>query len=146
MTRFAATVFMTGVLFFAVACTKGAPPADQSAGADKTTNSNASPGLAVLNEESLKGDTERASLALYSARQSVLDSKWNDAAAQLQQAQGEANRALARKPKLQPEWEDLRGALDRALTAVQARDKDSLERIKYAEAVLGGIKVKSGNQ
>src|SRR5262249_15894467 len=144
MTRFWVSALIAGLLLAGSACTKGTPPTDATSNSTASNNSGAS-GLAILNEQSLKGDTERASLALFTARQAIGDSKWNDAATQIRLAQGEINKALARKPNLQ-EWEDLRSSLDPPLTAVEARGKDALARIQYCEQVVGAIKVKSAAQ
>ncbi len=96
-----------------------------------------------LQQQTQRGNIERASLAITMARDAVKRGKWDDAVSQLQSARKEVEAALGRKPRLREEFEALRSAIDRAIPAVEGRGKEAGARLEELQTRIGAIKVNS---
>ncbi len=89
----------------------------------------------------LKGDIERASLAISSAQDAVKLNKWQDAVALLQSAEKNVDEALTRKSRLREEFEALKAAIERTIPLVENREKESDGRLVELGTRIGAIKV-----
>lgn len=94
-------------------------------------------------QQNLSGDIERISLAISLARDAVKQDNWPEAVPHLQTARKEVDAALERQPRLRSEFEALRAAIDRAIPAVEGREKEAQTRIADLQARIGAIKVNS---
>jgi chromosome segregation ATPase len=66
--------------------------------------------------------------------------KWDDAAGELRAANKEVDSALSRKPRLTPEIEALKTAIDRTIGAIERRDKDADAQLSELQVRIGAIK------
>jgi hypothetical protein len=141
MFRFATTLSLalTAALLTG-ACTKGPKTGDDS----NTNQANRAAQTAAtvpLLQPTLKGDIERISLFISTAREDARNNKWQEAAAQLQGANKEVETALGRKLRLREEFEALRAAIDRTIGAVERRDKEADSQLAELQVRIGAIKV-----
>jgi chromosome segregation ATPase len=145
MFRFASEfLFVFSLSLFAAGCAK-APRVDETTNAQRANQPNQQANLnAALNPHllpTLKGDIERASLAITMARDAAKINKWQDAVAHLQAANKEVESALDRKPRTREEFEALKSAIDRTITTVQSRGKDADFQLVDLQTRIGAIKV-----
>lgn len=97
-----------------------AAQANKNAGQTSAQDLTATP----LYAKNVRGDVERAGLAIGTARDLVKQDQWNEAVVQLRAAQTQINEALGRKPKMKEQFEELRSALGRAIQTAENRSKD----------------------
>lgn len=142
MFRFAMTLSLalTAALLTG-ACTKGAKTEDNTNSSQ--ANRLAQSPTAILVQPTLKGDIERVSLFISTAREDAKNNKWQEAVAQLQGAKTEVDSALGRKMRLREEFEALKSAIDRTIGAVERRDKDADSQLAALQVHIGAIKVKA---
>ena len=133
---------LTSALFGA--CSK-APAGNERA--DKNTNSaNANQDQSALMPHlraTLSGDIERISLAISMARDAIKLENWQEAVPHLQSARKDVEIALGREPRLRAEFEALRSAIDRAIPAVEGREKEAQARVTELQTRIAAIKVNS---
>ena len=139
MFKLAMTLSLSLATLFTGACTKGAKVEDN------TTNGQAnragqSPAAALLLQPSLKGDIERISLNIAMARDAFKNGKFQESVGELNVANKEVVSALGRKPRLQEEFEALKTAIDRAIGAVELRDKNADSQLAELQVRIGAIK------
>ena len=132
---------LTPSLFFG-ACSK-APGGNERA--DKNTNAgNANQDQSALMPHmraTLGGDIERISLAISMAQDALKRESWQEALPHLQSARKDVETALSREPRLRPEFEALRSAIDRAIPAVEGREKEAEARLTELQTRIAAIKV-----
>ena len=139
-------LFLT-LAVFSEGCSKG-PAGNERA--DKNTNSrnanqqDQAAAAQPLLQQTIKGDIERTSLAIWTAREAVKANQWQDASAQLQNARKGVEAALARQPSLRDDFEALKAAIDRAIAAVESRGKDAEGRVTELQTRIGTLKVQTG--
>jgi hypothetical protein len=137
-------VLLTLSLFFG-GCSK-APAAneraDKNAAAGNAKQQDQSALMPHL-QQNLTGDIERISLAISMARDAVKLDNWQEAVPHLRTARKEVDVALGREPRLRGEFEALRAAIDRAIPAVEGREKEAETRIAELQTRIGAIKVNS---
>lgn len=139
MFRFAMTLSLalTAALLTG-ACTKGAKTENNS----NTSQANrpAQSATSILVEPTLKGDIERISLFISTAREAAKNNNWQEAVGQLQGANKEVDSALTGKLRLREEFEALKSAIDRTIGAVERRDKDAHSQLAQLQVRIGAIK------
>lgn len=128
------------VTVLAVACTKGANPEEANKNAAQANRPEPAVTKSPLKQQTLEGDTERILLLLQMARDDAKNNKWQDAAGELRTASKEVDSALSRKPRLTPEFEDLKAAIERTIGAVERRDKDAEAQLAELQVRIGAIK------
>jgi hypothetical protein len=143
-------LFVLTLAMFSAGCSKAAPAANEAA-TGNTNSGNTNSGNANQQDQSaqvpsymqptLTGDIERISLAISMAGDAVRLSKWQDATSQLKGARKEVEAALRRQPSLRDEFEAMKSAIDRAITAVEARGKGAEASIAELQTRIGAIKV-----
>lgn len=139
--RLATLTLTLAVTLLTLACTRGANPEEgntngnQAAQQQKAASSNS-----PLVQQTLSGDTERILLHIATAKDNAKNNKWQDAAASLRTANKEVDSALSRKPRLTPEFEALKAAIDRAIGAIERRDKDAEAQLTELQLRIGAIK------
>ena len=137
-------VLLTVSLFFG-GCSK-APAANERADKSSAAGGNANKDESALMphlQQNLSGDIERISLAISLAGDAVKQDNWPEAVPHLQTARKEVDAALDRQPRLRSEFEALRAAIDRAIPAVEGREKEAQTRIAELQTRIGAIKVNS---
>jgi hypothetical protein len=141
MYKFATTVCLalTATLFTG-ACTKGSKTEDATS-ASQANRSGQSAAAAPHLQPTLKGDIERISLYISMAREAFKNSKLQEVVDQLRGANKEVDSALGRQPRLREEFEALKTAIDRAIGAVEHRDKDADAQLAELQVRIGAIKV-----
>jgi hypothetical protein len=92
-------------------------------------------------QPTLKGDIERVSLAISMARDAVKLQKSQDAVSLLRGAEKNVDEALNRKPRLREEFVALKEALERAIAAIENREKDADAKVEECQTRIGAIKV-----
>jgi CRISPR/Cas system CSM-associated protein Csm2 small subunit len=139
MFRFAMTMSLalTAALLTG-ACTKGAKTENNT----NTSQANrlAQSPTSILVQPTLKGDIERISLYISMARDAAKNNNWQEAVAQLQGANKEVDSALGRKLRMREEFEALKSAIDRAIGAVERREKDADSQLAELQVRIGAIK------
>jgi soluble cytochrome b562 len=96
-------------------------------------------------QPTLRGDIERVSLAISMARDAVKLQKSQDAVALLRGAEKNVDEALNRKHRLRDEFVALKEALERAIAAIENRDKDADAKIEELQTRIGAIKVNASD-
>ena len=94
-------------------------------------------------QPTLKGDVERASLAISRARDAAKLDKWQEASAQLQAANKEVKAALARNPRFREDFEELSSAIDRTISALDRHGKEAESQLTEVQTRIFAIKVKT---
>lgn len=140
MYKFAITLsFVLLATLFTGACTKGAKIEDNANGG-QANRAGQSASTTPLVQPTLKGDVERISLQISMAREAFKNNKSQEAVVQLEGASKEIDSALGRKPRLREELESLKSAIDRAIGAVDHRDKDADAQLAELQVRIGAIK------
>jgi HAMP domain-containing protein len=88
----------------------------------------------------LKGDIERISLYVSTARDAANNSNWLDAISQLQNANKDVDTALGRKLRMREEFEALKAAIDRTIDSLERRDKSADSQLAELQVRIGAIK------
>lgn len=96
-------------------------------------------------QPTLRGDIERASLAISMARDAVKLQKSQDAASLLRGAEKNVDEALNRKPRLREEFVALKEAIERAIAAIENREKDADAKVEELQTRIGAIKVNASD-
>ena len=126
-------------------CSK--PPAEGGSAAGQSNknvaqaNSNV-PNLAAtpLYQKTIRGDIERAGLAISMAHDLVKQENWNDALVQLRAAQKQLEDALAQKPRLIEQYEALKSAIDRAIRMAENRSTGTEALFDELQTRIGAVK------
>ena len=130
---------------FAASCGKGSSVDEHTAKNANAGNANANQQTQIpaapLAQPTLKGDIERIGLAISMAHDAAKLNKPQEAVSLLQSAKKEVDVALGRKPRLSDEFEALKQAIDRAITAVESRGKEGEVRLTELQTRIGAIKV-----
>jgi hypothetical protein len=120
----------------------------KQAGVDQQAGKNANGGnaqdqaaAAPYLQPTLRGDIERASLAISMARDAMKLQKSQDAVSLLRGAEKDVDQALNRKPMLREEFVALKAAIERAITAIENREKDADASMDELQTRIGAIKV-----
>lgn len=124
---------------FAGACATG-PKSENNANADQANRAGQSAPTAPFLQPTLKGDIERISLNISMARDAFKNNKAQEAVVHLESANKDVDVALGRKPRLREEFEALKTAIDRAIGAVDRRDKDADSQLAELDLRIGSIK------
>lgn len=124
---------------FAGACATGPKSEDNANGGQANPPGQSGP-TALLVQPTLKGDIERISLSISLARESLKNNKFQEAVGQLEGANKEVDVALGRKLRLREEFEALKTAIDRAIGAVDRREKDADSQLAELDLRIGSIK------
>jgi hypothetical protein len=134
---------LTSLQFFG-ACSKTPAGNERADKNSNSVNSNQDQSSVMPHlRPTLSGDIERISLAISMARDAVKADHWQEAIPHLQSARKDTDTALGREPRLRPEFEALRAAIDRAIPAVEGREKEAETRITELQTRIGAIKVNS---
>lgn len=124
------------------------PPAGGSGPAQSNkaqTNANAqAPVASPLYAQTLRGDVERAGLAISTAHNSVKQEQWSEAVVQLRAAQKSIDEALGRKPRLKEQFEALKTALGKAIQTAENRSSDVEAQFTELQTRINGLKVYTG--
>lgn len=140
MFKFAMTLsFVLLATLFTVACTKGAKIED-NANAGQANRAGQAAATAPLLQPTLRGDIERISLHISTARDAFKNNKLQEAVGQLEAANKEVDAALGRKLRLREEFEALKTAIGRAISAIDHRDKDADPQLAELQVRIGAIK------
>jgi len=121
------------------ACTKGAKVED-STNTSQANRPGQSAAASPLLQPTLKGDIERISLHISMARDAFKNGKFQEVVGLLQGTNNDVDSALGRKPRLREEFEALKTAIDRAIGAVEHRDKDADSQLAELQVRIGAIK------
>lgn len=137
-----------GVIILALGCSRGADPEEGS----RTTpqrNSNATqsntnaqePLLGPIATNTARGDLERAGMAITGARQYLRENNWDAAASLLRSASKSIGEALAKKPRMYTDFQDLKAALERTIKTVEGRGKDADNQVAQLETWIRALKL-----
>jgi hypothetical protein len=139
--------FLLGValVLFTNGCSKDPAANERASNNTNSANSNRQDEAASqpLQQPTLKGDIERAALAISMARSAARESKWQDAGTHLQTARKAVEVALTRQSNLSGEFEALKSAIDRAIPAIEGGGKDAEARIAELQTRIGALKVQT---
>ena len=139
--RFAALTLASAVAVLTLACTRGANPEEGATNTNQATQQQQKGASnSPLVQQTLPGDTERILLAIATAREDAKYNKWQEAAGELRVASKEVDSALSRKTRLTQEFEALKAAIDRAIGAIERRDKDAEAQLSELQVRIGAIK------
>ncbi len=127
---------------FLTACTKG-PKVDENTNAVQANRSEQAAKQAPHLQPTLKGDVERASLAISRARDALKLNKWQEASAQLQAANKEVKTALSRNPRIREEFEALSSAIDRTIATLDRHGKEAESQLTELQTRIFAIKVQA---
>ena len=135
----------------AIGCAK---PAAEEGAASAQSNRNAAQTNANVHDltptplytSTLRGDVERAGLAITMAHDFVKQQKWPDAVAQLHAAQSHIEKALEKQPRLKDDFEAARTALLRTITTVEGRGSDIEARFGEIQTRINGLKAYTSPQ
>ena len=126
-------------------CAK-APPAPESStpiqsnrNAGQTNSSATDLAATPLYAKTIRGDVERAGLAIMMAQDSVKQQRWDEAVTQLREAKTQVESALTKKPRVNEEFEALRDALIRTTKATENRE-DVQQQFRDLQARIGALK------
>jgi DNA repair exonuclease SbcCD ATPase subunit len=132
-------------IVFASGCAK--PPADGNSAAGQSNKNAAQANANVqdlsatpLYQKTVRGDIERAGLAISMAHDLVKQENWNDALVQLRAARKQADDAVAQKPRLIEQFEALRSGIDRAIQLAENRDKGVEAQFSELQTRIGAVK------
>lgn len=109
----------------------------------KTQNSQANRSgqpTALLLQPTLKGQIERISLSISTARDAYKNNKLQEAVGQLQGANKEVDAALAQKLRLRDEFEALKSAIDSTIKVIERGDKAADSQLAELQVRIGAIK------
>jgi hypothetical protein len=135
---------LVGTMLFGFGCSKGAPSQESSGAAQANSNANTNAGQRIdapLTAKTIRGDLERAGMAITGARQDVRENNWDAAASLLRSASNSIGEALTKKPRVYTDFEDLKAAIDRTIKTVEAHEKDADNQIAYLETAIRALKV-----
>jgi len=125
-------------------CAK-APEEDRSAPAQSNKNAGqANPQdltATPLYTKTIRGNVERAGLAVEMARAFVKQQQWNEAVAQLRTAQTQIDEALGHKPRLKEQFEELKAALGKAIQTAEHQSNDVEAQLNDLQTRVNGLKV-----
>ncbi len=124
------------------ACAKG-PKIDENTNAVQANRSEKAAIQAPHLQPTLKGDVERASLAILSARDAAKLNKWQEASAQLQAANKEVKSALSRNPREREDFEELSSAIDRTIATLERHGTEAESQLTELQTRIFAIKVKT---
>jgi uncharacterized phage infection (PIP) family protein YhgE len=124
------------------ACTKG-PKIDENTNAVQANRSEQGAMQAPHLQPTLKGDVERASLAISRARDALKLNKWQEASAQLQAANKEVKTALSRNPRVREEFEALSSAIDQTIATLDRHGKEAESQLTELQTRIFAIKVQT---
>jgi hypothetical protein len=140
------------VIVSAIGCAKppaeeGAPSTQSNRNAAAQANANAGDLTSTpLYTSTLRGDVERAGLAVMEAHDSVKQQKWPDAVVHLRNAQSHIEKALERNPRLKDDFEAARMALLKTITSVESRGSDIEARFTEIQTRIGALKAYTSQQ
>ena len=140
MTKASIALLVLGTTIIALACTTG-PKTEDTANAKQANKSAQSANTSLLVQPTLKGDIERISLYIGTAREYAKNNKSVDAVGQLQGAKKEVDSALAGKLRLREEFEALKVGIDRTIATIENRDKDADAQLAELQVRISAIKV-----
>ena len=117
----------------------GSEPAQSNKNAGQTN----APDLTAtpLYAKTVRGNVERAGLAIEMARDFVKQEQWSEAVVQLRAAQTQMDEALGRKPLLKEQFEELKSALGRAIRTAENRSKDVEPLFTELQTRVNALKV-----
>lgn len=138
MTRPLATLLISTILF-TFGCLRGTPSQDSSGGTDAKSNANRRVDT-PLTEKTIRGDVERAAMAITGARQNLRENNWDGAASLLRSASNSIGEALTKKSVLSPDFQDLKAELDRTIKTVEAHNNDAEKQIARLETWIRALK------
>lgn len=140
--------FATGFLHALVlallltACAKG-PKTEENTNAVQANRSDQAATQAPHLQPTLKGDIERAALAISRARDAFKLNKWQDASAQLQVANKEVKVALTRNNRFREDFEELSSAIDRTISTLDRHGKEAESQLTELQTRIFALKVKT---
>lgn len=130
----------------AIGCAK--PPAEeglptaQSNRNAVSTNANVHDLTATpLYASTLRGDVERAGLAVMIARDLAKQEKWTEAVTHLRTALSHIDKALEKKSRVKDEFEGARTAILKTITTIEGRGSDSDARFEELQTRINALKV-----
>lgn len=144
--RLVAVLLLGLATLSAIGCAKppaeeGSPTVEQNRNAVET-NANVQDLTATpLYASTLRGDVERAGLAVMMAHDFVKQEKWSEAVTHLRAAQSHLEKALEKKPRVKDEIEATRAAILKTITVVEGRGSDSDARFIDLQTRIGALKV-----
>ena len=124
-------------------CAKAPDEEAASSQANKNTaNANANDlSSTPLYVKTIRGDVERAGLAISMAHDLVKAEKWDDAVNQLRTAQTQIEDALVKKPRVKEQYEDMRSALARTIQSAENRSNNIEAEFRELQTRVGALKV-----
>lgn len=125
---------------------EGSPSAQANRNAAQTNANVHDLASTPLYASTLRGDVERAGLAVEMAHDFVKQQKWPDAVAQLHAAQSHIEKALEKKPRLKDDFEAARTALLKTITTVEGRGSDIEARFTETRNRINALKVYTTQQ
>jgi hypothetical protein len=137
MTRFEFALILT--LLLLTGCSSGGSEDQSSAAAGKGADQSTAPHL----RPTLRGDLERAGLAVSVARDHLSAQRWDDAASELRNAEKEIDKGLSRKPALGPVWEDARLRIQTAANMAENRSPETAAKVAEIITAIGALKVQT---
>lgn len=144
--RLVAVLLAVLALLSAIGCTK--PPAEDGSPTAQP-NRNAVPTNANVHDltatplytSTLRGDVERAGLAVMMAHDFVKQENWSQAVTHLRTAQSHLEKALEKKPRVRDEVEATRTAILKTISTIEGRGSDLDERFMDLKTRIGALKV-----
>jgi hypothetical protein len=140
-TKAALCVLVLG-LVWSGGCVKSGPAEESTNSAAAAKNQDQQATNPIL-AKTLRGDLERASLALEQASDALKQGNWEEAAAQVKAAQAHAAKALERKPRLTDEWQFLKDDIDRAIPMLDNRSPEASKILDQCRQRARGLKVQT---
>lgn len=138
-------------IFSAIGCAK--PPSGEGSPSGQSTRNAAQTNANVqdlaatpLYTSNIRGDVERAGLAVMMAHDFVKQQNWSDGVAQLRAAQSHIEKALGKKPRLKDDFEAARTALLRTITTVEGRGSDIEASFTEIQTRINALKAYTSQQ
>jgi hypothetical protein len=143
-----AVVLAGFAILSAIGCAK--PPAEEGLPTAQSnrnavlTNANVHDLTATpLYAHTIRGDVERAGLAIKRARNFAKQEKWTEAVTHLRTALSHIEKALEKKSRLKDEFEGAKTAILKTITTVEGRGSDSDARFEELQTRINALKVLS---
>lgn len=147
-TKSAVLLVAAWVVISASGCAK-APGDEGSVSGQSNRNGQANSNLtdlaaAPLYAKTVRGDIERAGLAISMAHDFVKQDNWGDALVQLRAAQTHIEESLKKKPPLREQFEELKNSLARAIQMTENRNPEVEKQFTELQARVGALKTYAG--
>jgi soluble cytochrome b562 len=142
MFRFAAG-FLCALALLLTACAKGPKAGEKNTNAVQANRTEPAAIQAPHMQPTVKGDVERAALAISRARDAAKLDKWQEASAQLQAASKEVKTALTRNSRFREDFDELSSALDRTISTLDRHGKEAESQLTELQTRIFAIKVKT---